>query len=100
MEIGKEAFSGLIEYYKKLPLQNKRNEIINEIESLISNYSKLCTKLGVIPDILLNKEMLNINRDDLSEEDFLSAIFAYLNALQDISGQFINKISDVIEKNI
>ncbi len=97
MEVEKEAFVGLIEYYKILPLKNKRIEIINDIEQLISNYSKICSKLGMVPNILLNKEMLNINREDLTEEEFLHAVYAYLNALQDISGQFIDKIGDMIE---
>ena len=61
MEVQKEAFAGLIEYYKRLPLQNKRSEIVNEIEELISNYSKICTQFGIFPNIIMNKEMLNIN---------------------------------------
>ena len=35
MEIEKQAFTGLMEYYKLLPLKNKRDEIISELESLI-----------------------------------------------------------------
>ena len=34
----------------------------------------------------------------LTEEEFLHALFAYLNTLQDISAQFINKMSDTLEK--
>ena len=71
MEIEKQAFAGLMEYYKFLPLQNKRSEVVSELEQLISNYSKICTKLGIIPNMALNKEILNINRDDITEEEFL-----------------------------
>ena len=97
MEIEKQAFTGLMEYYKNLPLENKRSEIVNEIEEIISNYSKICTNFGVMPNMMLNKEMLNINRKNLTEEEFLEAVFAYLNTLEDISAQFINKMSDVLE---
>lgn len=100
MEVQKEAFSGLMEYYKLLPTQNKRDEIISVLEELISYYSKICTKFGVIPNMSLNKEMLNIKRDDLTEDEFLHALFAYLNSLQDISAQFINRMSEVIENKI
>ena len=100
MEVQKEAFSGLMEYYKLLPTQNKRNEIVSILEELISYYSKICTKFGVIPNMSLNKEILNIKRDDLTEDEFLHALFAYLNALQDISAQFINRMSEVIENKI
>ena len=97
MEVQKEAFSGLMEYYKLLPTQNKRNEIISVLEDLISNYSKICTQFDVMPNMMLNKEMLNINRKNITEDEFLHALFAYLNTLQDISAQFINKMCDVLE---
>ena len=100
MEVQKEAFSGLMEYYKLLPTQNKRDEIISTLEELISNYTKICTKFGVMPDMVLNKEILNIKRDDLKEDEFLHAIFAYLNTLQDISAQFIDRMSEVLEDKI
>lgn len=100
MEVQKEAFSGLMEYYKLLPTQNKRDEIVSILEELISNYSKICTKFGVMPNMALNKEILNIKRDDLTEDEFLHALFAYLNTLQDISSQFIDRMSLVIEDKI
>ena len=101
MEVQKEAFAGLIEYYKKLPLQKKRSEVISEIEDMISKYSDICTSLGIVPDMTLNKEMLNINGQDVTEEDFLHALYAYLNALEDISAQFIDTVSMILikEKN-
>ena len=100
MEVQKEAFSGLMEYYKLLPIQNKRNEIVSVLEELISNYSKICARFGVMPDMALNQEILNIKRDDLKEDEFLHAIFAYLNTLQDISAQFIERMSLVIEDKL
>lgn len=100
MEVQKEAFSGLMEYYKLLPTQNKRNEIVNILEELISYYSSICTKFGVLPDMALNKEILNITRENLTEDEFLHGVFAYLNTLQDISAQFIDRMTKVIEDEI
>ena len=97
MEVEKEAFGALIEYYKLLPKDTKKLEIINQVQELISCYSKICTKFGVMPNMSLNKEMLNFNNPEISEDDFLNAMYAYLNALQDITAQFINKMSDVIK---
>lgn len=100
MEVQKEAFSGLMEYYKLLPTQNKRNEIVNILEELISYYSSICTKFGVLPDMALNKEILNITRENITEDEFLHGVFAYLNTLQDISAQFIDRMSNVLEEKI
>ena len=100
MEVQKEAFSGLMEYYKLLPTQNKRDEIISVLEELISHYSKICTKFGVMTNMSLNKEILNVKKEDVTEDEFLHALFAYLNALQDVSAQFIDRMSEVIENKI
>ena len=99
MELQKEAFTGLMEYYKKLPLESKRSEVVNELENIISTFSKICSKLGVMPDMLLNKEMLNINKSNITEDEFLPAIFAYINTIDDISAQLINKVCDILEKS-
>ena len=96
MEVQKEAFNNLVEFYKKLPIDIKRKEILNEIEEMIFNYAKVCTKLDVMPDMILNKEMLNLNKKDMTEDEFLNALFTYLNALQDINAQFIDKMCDTI----
>ena len=98
MEVEKEAFGALIEYYKALPEDTKKIEIINQVQELISSYSKICTKFGIMTNMALNKEMLNLNNPELSEDDFLNGLYAYLNALQDITAQFINKMSDIIKK--
>ena len=98
MEVQKEAFNNLIEFYKKLPIELKRKEILNEIEEIILNYSKICTKLDVMPDMMLNKEMLNIDKKDLTEDEFLQALYAYLNTLEDINAQFIDKMCDELNK--
>ena len=100
MEVQKEAFSGLMEYYKLLPTENKRYEIISTLEELISYYSSICTKFGVLPDMALNKEILNITRENLSEDEFLHGVFAYLNTLGEISSQFIDRMTEVIEDKI
>lgn len=98
MEVEKQAFSGLMEYYKLLSTQNKREEIVSILEELISYYSKICTRFSVMPNMLLNKEILNIKRSDLTEDEFLHALFAYLNTLEDISSQFIEKMTEVLEE--
>lgn len=96
MEIQKEAFSTLMEYYKKIPLKNKREEIINELEGLILNFSKIYSEFGEIPDMTLNKEILNLNNKQLSEDEFLHAVYAYIDVLKNISAEFINKVSEII----
>ena len=95
MEIEKEAFAKLMDYYKLLPMELKKKEIIDKLESMILNYSNVCTSLGVVPNMSLKKEMLKLSKKS-SDDDFLHAVFAYLNTLEEISAEFISKIADEI----
>lgn len=96
MEIEKEAFVKLMDYYKLLPYDLKKKEIIDKLENMILNFSNMCTSLDVIPNMSFKKEMLKLNKNS-SDEDFLHAVFAYLNTLEEISAEFINKMCDEIE---
>ena len=96
MEIEKEAFAKLMDYYKQVPLDIKKKEIIDKLENIILNYSNMCSSLGVVPNMSLKKEMLKLNKKS-SEDDFLHAVFAYLNTIEEISAEFINKMCDEIE---
>ena len=60
MEVEKQAFSGLMEYYKLLPTQTKRDEIVGILEELISNYSKICTKFAQSAPRAKTKEKSNV----------------------------------------
>ena len=95
MEIEKEAFSKLMDYYKQLPTDIKKKEIIDKLENIILNYSNMCTSLGIVPNMSLKKEMLKLNKKS-SEDDFLHAVFAYLNTIEELSAEFINKMCDEI----
>ena len=96
MEIEKEAFVKLMDYYKELPTDIKKKEVIDKLESIILNYSNMCTSLGITPNMSLKKEMLKLDKNS-SEDDFLHAVFAYLNTIEEISAEFINKMCDEIE---
>ena len=94
-----ENFTALMECFKLIPVENKRVEVINKLEQIIANLTDACLKMGRVPELNLNKEMLNINRLDLSEDDVLCALFAYLNTLQEINAQVINVVCEYLEKN-
>ena len=94
-----ENFTALMECFKLIPIENKRVEVINKIEKMISNLTDACLKVGRVPNLSLNKEMLNNNKNDISEDEMLCALFAYLNSLEEINAQVINVVCEYLEKN-
>ena len=47
-----------------------------------------------------SENSVDSTNNNLTEDEFLHAIFAYLNTLQDISAQFIDRMSLVIEDKL
>ena len=49
---------------------------------------------NVTLDYVKNNEILDLNNNNVSEDDFLEAAMVYLEISKDIIGQYISKISN------
>lgn len=87
-----KVFNDYIDKYKELTLFEKREEIINKFKELIAVSQKVSIDLGDNSELLLNRELLDLNKEEVNEEDYLEAIFVYLNTLEDLIGKSFNKL--------
>ena len=83
MEELKESYDKYIEVYTKLNLYDKREEIISKLKYLIASLQLLHQDKKINDDLLMNREILDLNKDNVSEEDFLEGIFVYIHILED-----------------
>lgn len=90
-----EEYNALMEAYVSLPVETQREEIINKIRELIYITNKLAVDVGANGEFLFNREILDLNNENVSEKDFLEGTYAYLNALEDMLGKYIEKIADI-----
>ena len=80
----------LIEKFVSLPQEEKSKEIINHLKENIAMYLSLCRQYGYNDDLILNREMLYVVKENATIDDYYEAIYAYLRCLEDISGKFLN----------
>lgn len=91
-------FDEYMEYYKKQPLSEKRDIVYSQLKVLASLTNKMCEELNVDNELLLNKELLDLKRENVSEDDFLEAIIVLINSIQNSLCDFDLKLTDIMEK--
>lgn len=78
-------FELLMESYKKLPLNVKKDNLIDELKEVIAIYLYLAESNGISVEVLKTKEILNLN----TEDDYVEAVYAYFNVLKEIVSRLL-----------
>lgn len=89
-------FDEYVETFKKLPLLKKKELTIQEIKVLIALLSKLNQDLNVDDRILLNKEILDLQKDTQTEDDFVEAVFVYINIIKETLSDYLDVTTDIL----
>lgn len=93
-----EKFDAYIDIYKQLPLQEKKKMANEEIKKLLAFIDKAKRDLNISDNFLFNREILDLNSDNVSDEDFVEAMFVYIHAIQESLGKYFNEVSKVLYK--
>ncbi len=90
-----KEFDMYVESYKKLPLIEKKKIIEKEFKEIISTFYGLINCHNVNPKVLFNREILDLNKEEFTEDDFAEAVFVYINAIKELIGNYV----DIVERN-
>ena len=80
-----EEYDKIISTFKELTTIDKCKETIDYIKEIIASFDYIGKLNGIEKQILLNKEMADVNKADATIDDYLEAIYAYLLSLEDVS---------------
>ena len=86
-----EEYNHYINEFVNLSVEDKGEEIVNKLKELIATLEVIAKELNDPQPALLNREMIDLNQEDVSEEDYLEAVFAYLISLEDLIGRTLNQ---------
>lgn len=81
-----EFFDKYVELYKQLSLNDKRKIALKEIKELLGFFSEINRDNG--NSMLYNREILDAEKEDVSEDDFAEAVFVYINSLKELIGDY------------
>lgn len=77
-----ENFDEMIEIYKSMDLENKREVLVNELKEFLVIMSKLNEINDADNSILYNKALYN-DLKNTTEEEYLTTVYAYFNAIKE-----------------
>ena len=92
MEEYEKTYEKMMDSYVKLSKEDKQKEIVEKVRELIANIIELSNDEDEEPDLLLNKEILDLNKEPVTDDDYLEAIYAYLNCYEDLLAKYLEKI--------
>ena len=85
------AFNEYINEFKQLDIDSKRDEFINSLKEFLAVISVLASNEGLETTFLKNNEILDLQKEYVSEDDFLEAAMVYLENIKNIIGEFLEK---------
>ena len=85
----KDVFTNYINSFKKLNIDLKKKEIIYSLREMIAVFDALSLEEGIILDYVKSKEIIDLGKEDAVDDDFLEAVFVYLEISKDIIGQYV-----------
>ena len=84
--------------YKKLPLQKKKQMANEEVKKLLAFIEKANNDLNLNDTILFNREILDLNGDNVSDDDFVEAMFVYIYSIREALSIYFNTVSKILYK--
>lgn len=85
----KKNFDAFIEEYKELALIDKQQILIKDLKELIALFQELCKIYRIDYELLVNREILDINNTNYGEDDFTEAIYVYIQIFKDVLSTFL-----------
>lgn len=88
-----------MEKYVELPLEEQRKHLINSLKFILGINMQLCETVNTPFDILYNKEVSDLDNEDVSEKDVLEAAMAYIYLIKKSSTLYMDEYAKELMKN-
>ena len=93
-----ENFQEYMDYFKNLSLKEKQKIIYDQLKILSGFTNNLCETAGIKNEVITNKELLDLENSNYTEDDFAEAIIVFINSIQNSICDFSSGVADLIEK--
>ena len=91
------SFNEYIKDFKKLELSEKKKILLNQLKMMASVTNDMCKTFGSDNEIIVNQELLNVSKENTSDEEYVEALIVLVNSIQNSISDFNFKISEVLE---
>ena len=84
-----EAFNDYVNAFKRLPLLEKNKVIETELKELLMILEQLNEKKNKKNYVIINREIIDLNKDKFYADDFSEAVFVYINTIKELIASLI-----------
>lgn len=93
-----EDINEYMTFFKEQTLKEKQSIIYEQLQMLAGFTNNLCKELNIPNEPILNREILDLKKDNYTEDDFAEAIIVLINSIQNSVCDYSNGISDLLDK--
>jgi len=86
--------------FKQLPLKEKQMLIYDQLKMLAGLTNSFCKEINADNEIIIDKELSDLTKEDYTEDDFAEAVVVLVNSIQNSICDFHLKMSEIIEDKI
>jgi len=92
-----ENFSEYMEFFKSQPLKEKQSIIIDQMKTLAGFTNSLCAEVGAKSKMLINRELIDLKKENYTEDDFAEAVVVLVNSIQNSICDLSNALADLAD---
>lgn len=79
-----EEFDKYMERFKTKSLKEKQSIALNQAKMLVGLVKQMCESKGIKSDIFLNRELIDTNLDNYTDDDYIESLIVYINSIQNM----------------
>lgn len=91
-----KKFNNYLQDFKQLSTKEKQDVIFKQLKVLATISNDYCKEIGSNNEIILNKELIDINNGEYNIDDYLEAIITLISSIQNSFCDFHDKMTDII----
>lgn len=92
-----ENINEYMAFFKEQPLKEKQSIVYSQLKLLAGVTNSLCKELSIPNEPILNKEILDLKKDNYTEDDFAEAIIVLINSIQNSICDYANGITNLLD---
>ena len=89
-----EDFDNLVSDFVLLDTKEKADLIISSMKEDIAIFKQISELNNLHFDVVFNREIVDVTKDNPSVDDYYVAIFVYLKMMEDVSGKLLDYFAD------
>lgn len=85
------TFDEVMLHFKHMSIEDKRIKNIDNLKFMIAFLEKICSDKHINYREIKSNEILELKNGKESEDDYLDALYIYINVLKEMLGAYLNK---------